>query len=48
MYSGEIKGVIARSKYLIGMAKAALSPNVMEESNVAVKKIIRQPVGVVV
>jgi hypothetical protein len=48
MYSGEIKGVIARSKYLIGIAKAALSPNVMEESKVAVKKIIRQPVGVVV
>jgi hypothetical protein len=48
MYSGEIKGVIARSKYLISIAKAVLSPEVVEESNGALKKIIRQPVGVVV
>jgi hypothetical protein len=48
MYSGEIKGVIARSKYLISIAKAALSPTVVEESDAALKKTIRQPVGVVV
>jgi hypothetical protein len=48
MYTGEIKGAITRSKYLISIAKAALSPKVLEESDVATKKIIRQAVGVVV
>jgi hypothetical protein len=48
MYTGEIKGVITRSKYLISIAQAALSPTVVEESDVALKKIVRQPVGVVV
>ena len=48
MYTGEIKGVITRSKYLISVAKAALSPEIVEESDGALKKIIVQPVGVVV
>jgi hypothetical protein len=48
MYTGEIRGVITRSKYLISVAKAALSPKVVEESDTVLKKIIRQPVGVVV
>jgi hypothetical protein len=48
MYTGEIKGVITRSKHLISIAEAALSPKVVEESDKAPKKIIRQPVGVVV
>jgi len=48
MYTGEIKGVITRSKYLISVAKAALAPKVVEESDNTLKAIIRQPVGVVV
>jgi hypothetical protein len=48
MYSGEIKGVIARSKYLISIAKAALRPKVVEASVAVLKTIVRQPVGVVV
>jgi hypothetical protein len=48
MYTGEIRGVITRSKYLISVAKAALSPKLVEESDTVLKKIIRQPVGVVV
>jgi hypothetical protein len=48
MYSGEIRGLITRSKYLISIAKAALSPKVVEESDGALKKVTRHPVGVVV
>jgi hypothetical protein len=48
MYTGEIRGVITRSKYLISIAKAVLSPKVVGESDAVLKEIIRQPVGVVV
>ena len=48
MYTGEIKGVITRSKYLISIAQAALAPKEVEESEIVVKKITRQPVGVAV
>jgi hypothetical protein len=48
MYTGEVKGVITRSKYLISIAKERLSPQTVEDSNLVRKQIIRQPVGVVV
>jgi hypothetical protein len=48
MYTGEVKGVITRSKHLISIARAALSPKLVEDTDVALKRIVRQPVGVVV
>lgn len=48
MYTGEIKGVITRSEYLLSIAKATLSPKTIEETDKVKKQIVRQPVGVVV
>lgn len=48
MYTGEIRGVVTRSKYLMSVAKAALSPKLVEESETVPKQIHRRPVGVVV
>jgi hypothetical protein len=48
MYTGEIKGVIARSEYLLSIAKASLLPKIIEETEKVRKQILRQPAGVVV
>lgn len=48
MYTGEIKGVVTRSEYLLSIAKASLSPKTIEDTGNVKKQIVRQPVGVVV
>jgi len=48
IYTGEIKGVLTRSEYLLSIAKASLSPKTIEETDKVKKQIVRQPVGVVV